>query len=96
MAMATYSKLRDGSWGLRGSDLVEGQQVTVTRRDGTRRIEYVGRILWRGDGVALATMRAADARRPGRSRGCHTDGECSSMCSPSTCLCGNGSWFSCC
>lgn len=54
--MVTYSKLRDGTWGLRGpvGELVAGATVTVSRRDGTTRTETVGRVLWHDATTALA------------------------------------------
>lgn len=76
---ATYTKLRDGSWGIRGARLTAGASVTVTKRDGTAKVETVGRILWTGpDGTCLATITAstittASAPRrsgSGRCRGC--------------------------
>jgi hypothetical protein len=35
--MATYARLKDGSWGVRGGEgeIRAGQDVVVTRRDGT-------------------------------------------------------------
>ena len=52
----TYTKLRDGSWGLRGHGLTAGATVRVTKRDGSSKTETVGRVLWTGDGVSLATI----------------------------------------
>lgn len=45
--------------------------------------------------VCAATSAApAPSRRHG---GCHTGGNCSSLCNPSTCPCGDGgSWYTCC
>lgn len=64
----SYTKLRDGSWGLRGHGLADGVTVVVVKRDGTRKTETVGRVLWRGtDGLALATIAgASSAPRQGR------------------------------
>lgn len=53
----TYTKLHSGEWGLRGHGLSSGTSVTVTKRDGSRKTETVGRILWTGqDGTQLATI----------------------------------------
>ena len=47
--MASYTKLRDGSWGVRAGGAVRaGESLTVTKRDGTTKIETVGRVLWSG------------------------------------------------
>jgi hypothetical protein len=57
---ATFAKLRDGTWGLRGpvAEVVPGATVRVTRRDGSAKSEVVGTIVWRNDEVALATIAA--------------------------------------
>lgn len=94
----TYAKLRDGSWGVRVTGSVrEGQVVTVRKRDGSTKSETIAKVVWSSNGVSLCSI---VARQPqGRSRrggGCHTDGNCSSVCNPKTCPCGNGTWFSCC
>jgi len=69
--MVTFTKLRDGSWGLRGRDLVEGQTVTVTKRSGERQTATVGRVVWRGrDGTCLATKSGGSGRRVGNCREC--------------------------
>jgi hypothetical protein len=59
---ATYTKLKNGDWGLRlaGAIPKPGAPVLVTKKDGSTRTERIGRILWQGDGVALATIE----RRP--------------------------------
>ena len=47
--MASYTKLRDGSWGVRAEGEVRaGQSLTVTKRDQTTKVETVGRVLWTG------------------------------------------------
>jgi hypothetical protein len=57
-ATATYAKLRSGDWGLRltGALPKPGASITVTQKDGSTRTERVGRIVWQGSGVALATI----------------------------------------
>lgn len=64
---ASFAKLRDGSWGLRiAGPAIEGSAVAVTKRDGTVSMETVGRVLWSGQGVTLATVAATGKRsRPG-------------------------------
>lgn len=53
----TYAKLRDDTWGLRAEGkLVPGASVKVTKRDGTTKTETVGRVVWTGNGVTLATI----------------------------------------
>lgn len=54
---ATYTKLRDGSWGVRAAGkVVAGQTITVAKRDGSTKTETVDRVLWSGDGVTLASI----------------------------------------
>jgi len=92
----TWTKLRDGSWGLRGEGLVPGSRVTVTRKDGTTSTVTVGDVVWVGnavgqDNLVLATVAkdapksapraAAPARRSRRGwRPCGYPG-----CSPEFC-----------
>lgn len=78
---ATWTKLNDGSWGVRvpGRATV-GQRIEVSRRDGTRETKTVGAVLWTGtarDGrpASLVSI-VASARRAnagdghGRWTGC--------------------------
>lgn len=60
--MTTYAKLRDGSWGIRweGTSLKAGAKVLVERRDGSRQIHTVGRVVFRGNGICLATIARDD------------------------------------
>jgi len=52
--MATWTKLRDGSWGLRSTvKLAPGNNVTVLKRDGSPSTLTVGRSVWEGEGVFL-------------------------------------------
>lgn len=97
----TFTKLRDGSWGVRGYGLTEGQRVTVTKRSGETSTGTVGEIVFTAtDGVTIARFEAERAvfasRYARRPRGCHTDGNCSSLCNPASCPCGDGGWFTCC
>lgn len=56
--MATYTKLQSGDWGLRGtpSELTSGATVNVTTKAGQRKQETVGKVLWTGNGVSIATI----------------------------------------
>lgn len=75
MKAATYTKLKDGSWGLRIAaswckstwvDLNGREPVTVTKRDGTTKIEIIGRVLWSGRTGKCVTL-ATIHREQGRS-----------------------------
>lgn len=59
---ATFAKLRDGGWGVRGpaSYVRPGAAVRIARRDGAVVIGTVDRVLSVRDGTALATLAADD------------------------------------
>jgi len=61
---ATYTKLRNGFWGLRVTGFQvtpqNGDTVTATRRDGRQKRETIGRVLWCGDGIAICSKQAGD------------------------------------
>lgn len=68
MASASFTKLKDGSWGLRISHpatetIAPGMTLTVTKRDGSSSTETVGSVIWvgtddraPGNKVAFATL----------------------------------------
>lgn len=67
--MTTWTKLRDGSWGLKGAGLKEGISVTVQSKAGKVETVQVGRVLWTGSGIAIAKVAAkADDSRMGSYR----------------------------
>lgn len=46
---ATYTKLKDGSWGVRVSGKASrGAALDVTKKDGSRKSEKVRKVLWTG------------------------------------------------
>lgn len=54
---ATFSRLQDQSWGIRGQNLVEGDWVTVTKKSGQSSKVQVGEIVWTGpDGTTVARI----------------------------------------
>lgn len=61
----TYLRLKSGQWALRGAGLREGETVTVERRDGSRKTETVGRIIWEGSGVTVAQIEKEPRYAPG-------------------------------
>jgi len=70
MTKIIYSKLSDGTWGVRGPAalLVPGRVVTVEKRDGTKKDATVKGIIEVREGVALATLEPdKDAHRFNRS-----------------------------
>ncbi len=51
---ATFTKLRDGSWGIRVQGVVHtGDIVTVDRKSGVPVATGVGEIVWSGNGVTI-------------------------------------------
>ncbi len=74
-AAATYTKLKDGAWGVRVAGLaVVGQVVLVSKRDGSSETETVAAVLWTGiarDGMeaSLVTIAASAARARSGGRG---------------------------
>ncbi|MCI1962822.1 MAG: hypothetical protein LKJ18_01815 [Ancrocorticia sp.] len=60
----TWIKLRNGSWGIKGFDLTEGEQVTVTKKSGETKTVTVGKVIWTGtDGLSIATVATATHSR---------------------------------
>ncbi len=95
---ATYTKLKDGSWGIRSTSAVQaGDQVTVTKKSGESKTETVGRVLWTGNGVWLCTVqqtsngRASGGRRygGGETKRCW---ECGCTFTYADCKRGGGDW----
>lgn len=73
-SFATYTKLRNGDWGLRiPGGATAGQTVVVRKRDGRTHEERVGRIVWTGTDrngsgtVAIATIGGRFQPQPQRS-----------------------------
>jgi hypothetical protein len=49
--------MRDGSWGLRGTDgMTEGSSVIVARKNGTTSTEIIGRRVWGDGSVAIYSI----------------------------------------
>lgn len=55
--MNTYSKLHDGSWGVRVQGVAKnGDVVVVQKRNGQSTRETVDRVIWAGSGVSLCSL----------------------------------------
>jgi hypothetical protein len=68
----TYTKLRDGSWGVRSTEEVRpGQVVTVIKKSGDTKVETIKTIIWSGNGVWICSIVPKPARQ-GCSRCCRT------------------------
>lgn len=87
---ASYTKLRDGSWGIRVPDALRataGSVVSVKKQSGETKDEIVDRVLWSGQGISLCSIRRSasasggSSRRSGRSYEC---GDCGDYVTPGT------------
>jgi hypothetical protein len=58
MAQASWTKLRDGSWGIKGAGLTAGSTQRVAKRNGEVSLVTVDRVLWTDGTVAIATVHA--------------------------------------
>lgn len=74
---ATYSKLRDGSWGVRvtGTRPAEGAEIEVTKKDGTTNKAKVGKVLFSGDGFHLCSVAGGTSVTAGGRRKSRLDRE---------------------
>lgn len=81
-AAATYTKLKDGSWGLRvAGKAFDGQDVLVVTRDGRRVEENVGKVLWTDGKISICRTFAAKARGARRhERACRDCGQTLEAC----------------
>jgi hypothetical protein len=69
---ASYTKLKDGSWGVRASGkLTDGATVVVSKRDGSTKPETIQKVLWSGKDQktgAIVSLCAIAQRESGGSR----------------------------
>lgn len=85
----SYTKLRNGNWGIKGHGLRAGQAAVVYKRSGERTTVMVDKVLWTGpDGLAIASIRTERAATRTSSnwsvRRQHVGGHCQ--------MCGCQSW----
>jgi hypothetical protein len=69
---ATYTKLRTGAWGVKltgcqADGFTPGYTIEVVKRDGSRKIERIDRVVWKGEGVMICAIAAT--QRPARTSG---------------------------
>ncbi len=76
-----WTKLRSGEWGVKGpaAALQPGAVVEVHKKDGSTSQATVRRVLWTGDGVALAAVEQRGNGHGRSRRACVTGGNCSSF-----------------
>jgi|SRR5690606_30005325 len=78
--MTTWTRLKNGDWGLRGSPQVikPGREVVVMKKNGERQMVTVGKVVWSDAKTANATVAGQQSqkqeyngyRRSGGCRGC--------------------------
>jgi len=56
--IATYTKLKSGDWGIRieGGKPESGSSITVSKRDGSSKIESIDKVLWSDGKVSLCSI----------------------------------------
>jgi hypothetical protein len=66
----SYTKLRDGGWGLRvsGQTVTPGQVVTVTKKDGSTKQEVADKVIWSGDGLQICSIKLSASPKPSGGR----------------------------
>lgn len=103
---ASFAKLRSGDWGVRieGDKPESGATVNVTKKNGEAKQATIDTVIWSAPDqkvhlctIQVARTSAVHKGSQGSRGGCHTDGDCSSLCSPGNCPCSDGAgWFRCC
>lgn len=87
--MTTYTKLQNGNWGLRIQGSAQaGQMIAVVKKSGESKKEQVGKIVWTGNGVTLATIAAASRQSYSSRREAREDQECE-LCGKNKYTCGH-------
>jgi hypothetical protein len=87
---ATWTKLRDGTWGIRCTSAMKpGDACVVQKRDGTKATVTLGREVWSGNGVWLFSINspggvATKKRAPGKSLRPYECEECGEFVRPGT------------
>jgi hypothetical protein len=73
MPQINWVRLTDGSWGIKGPDLVSGAQVTVTRKNGSTSEVTVGEVVSVTNNEAIA--RATSLEKREQTGTCHNCGQ---------------------
>ncbi len=77
---ATWTKLRNGTWGARGDAdaMAAGEQIEITTRAGKVTVATVERVVWTDGQVTIAAVqeRARTRRNNGNGRSSHGRGQC--------------------
>jgi hypothetical protein len=62
---ATWTKLKIGGWGARvEGSAKQGDELTITRRDGAVAVRWVNAVVWSGQGVTLCTVTDVNPHLP--------------------------------
>ena len=58
----TFTKLRNGSWGVKGTGLAAGRIVGVAKRDGSISNVTIDKVIWTDGKVQIASIKQAGTR----------------------------------
>ena len=58
----TFTKLRNGSWGVKGTGLAAGRIVGVAKRDGSHSNVTIDKVIWTDGKVQIASIKQAGTR----------------------------------
>ena len=58
----TFTKLRNGSWGVKGAGLAAGRIVGVAKRDGSHSNVTIDKVIWTDGKVQIASIKQAGTR----------------------------------
>lgn len=92
---ATFTKLKNGDWGVRvEGEVTEGQSIVVTKKDGSTDVKTIQKVLWNKDGISLCSIEQIKTKY---YNGCSCPQDCCRpRCScPSYCNCRGGNIFDC-
>lgn len=81
--MATYTKLKDGTWGVRVEGTAKtGQSVRVTKKSGESKTETIAKVLWFGNGISLCSVVADQHHNSNGARRAGVCVSCGEQCNP--------------
>lgn len=75
--MATWTKLKSGSWGIKGpaTEVVEGAHVQVRKQSGEIQTVTVAKVIWTGNDTAIAAI-VSEKREGGKNGGATQCADC--------------------
>lgn len=90
--MARWLKLRSGDWGVSGdaNEIVPGETVTVTKKDGGTSTVVIDRVIWTDGTTSIATIQRFRSRHTCDDT-CYATHPCR-MCGQNDAYAVNGEW----